>query len=145
MDLRFVVPLKKTFLIPHKVIQIGLRSQGFNKSDFNFNKEHGVNMIPMEDVHEQGLSYVSKKIRELSVDKCYLTVDIDVIDPAYAPRTGYPQIGGLNSYQALKLIRDLKGINFIGCDLVEVSPPYDSVNITSLLAANIIYEILCIL
>ena len=102
-------------------------------------------MIPMEDVHEQGLSYVRKKIHELCVDKSYLTFDIDVIDPAYAPGTGYPQIGGLNSYQALKLIRDLNGVNFVGCDLVEVSPPYDSVNITSLLAANLIYEILCIL
>ena len=68
-----------------------------------------------------------------------------MIDPAYAPGTGTPQIGGITSYQALQLIRNLQGIDFVGCDLVEVSPPYDSANITSLLAANLIYEILCIM
>jgi len=70
--------------------------------------------------------------------------DIDVVDPAYAPGTGTPQIGGLSSFQALQLVRALKGLDFIGFDLVEVSPPYDSSGITALLAANIMYEILCV-
>ena len=88
---------------------------------------------------------MSKKIREVNKGNFYLSFDIDVMDPAFAPGTGTPQIGGVTSFQALQLIRTLKEIDFVGCDLVEVSPPYDSAGITSLLAANLIFEILCIL
>ena len=74
-----------------------------------------------------------------------LTLDIDAVDPAYAPGTGTPQVGGLTSIQILELVRALNGLNIIGCDLVEVSPPYDTGEITSLLAANLLYELLCVL
>ncbi len=76
---------------------------------------------------------------------CYLTFDIDVVDPAFAPGTGTPQVGGLSSAQAIELVRALRGLRFVGADLVEVSPPYDSAELTSLLAANLLYEILCLL
>ena len=74
----------------------------------------------------------------------YVTFDIDVVDPAFAPGTGTPQIGGLSSAQALELVRSLRGLNLVGSDLVEVSPPYDSQEITSLLAANLLFEMLCL-
>jgi len=138
--------IEENLLDPHKVIQIGIRGQVTNKMRLEFAKENGITIIRIEEVYEQGLSYVSKKIQEINDGgKFYLSFDIDAIDPAYAPGTGTPQIGGLTSFQALQLIRALKGINFVGCDLVEVSPPYDSVGITSLLAANLMYEMLCVL
>jgi guanidinobutyrase len=74
----------------------------------------------------------------------YITLDIDVVDPAYAPGTGTPQVGGLSSPQILDLVRSLRGLKLTGCDLVEVSPPYDNGEITSLLAANLLYELLCL-
>ena len=74
----------------------------------------------------------------------YLTLDIDVVDPAFAPGTGTPQVGGLSSAQILDLVRSLRGLKLVGCDLVEVSPPYDNGEITSLLAANLLYELLCL-
>jgi len=137
--------IEENLLDPHKIIQIGLRGQLYDEKDFDFNIRHEITMVPIEDVFEHGVSFVSQKIRELNGDRFYLSFDIDVLDPAYAPGTGTPQIGGLTSLQALQLIRNLKGIDFVGCDLVEVSPPYDSASITSLLAANLLFEILCIL
>ena len=74
----------------------------------------------------------------------YVTLDIDVVDPAFAPGTGTPQVGGLSSAQILEAVRALKGLNLVGCDVVEVSPPYDSGEITSLLAANLLYELICL-
>ena len=73
-----------------------------------------------------------------------MTLDIDVVDPAFAPGTGTPQVGGLSSAQALELVRTLVGQKIVGADVVEVSPPYDSAEITSLLAANLMYELLCL-
>ena len=73
-----------------------------------------------------------------------LTVRLAALDPAFAPGTGTPQVGGLSSDQTLRLVRTLKGLNLVGCDLVEVSPQYDSAEITSLLAANLLFEQLCL-
>ena len=75
----------------------------------------------------------------------YLSFDIDSLDPAYAPGTGTPEIGGLTTPQAIELIRSFQGLNIVGCDLVEVSPPYDTSGNTALTAANLIFEMLCIL
>ncbi len=137
--------IEENLLDPHKIIQIGLRGQLYDETDFEFNEERGITMVPIEDIFEHGIAFVSKKIQELNGGQFYLSFDIDVVDPAYAPGTGTPQVGGLTSFQVLQLIRDLKGIDFVGCDLVEVSPPYDSAGITSLLAANLMFEILSIL
>ena len=75
----------------------------------------------------------------------YLSFDIDGIDPAWAPGTGTPEIGGLTTIQAMEIVRGCHGLDIIGCDLVEVSPPYDTTGNTSLLGANLLYEMLCIL
>ena len=72
----------------------------------------------------------------------YVTLDIDAVDPAFAPGTGTPEVGGLTSYEMLQLVRGLKGLNGIGFDLVETSPPYDSAGITAILAANLVFEFL---
>ena len=83
--------------------------------------------------------------RDIGNRPTYVTYDIDSLDPAYAPGTGTPEIGGLTTPQALQLIRSLKGLNIVGCDLVEVSPPYDTSGNTALTAANLLYELLCVL
>jgi agmatinase len=137
--------IEENLLDPSKIIQIGIRGQLYDKNDLNFNKTHGVTVLSVEDVLEQGIPFVSNTIRNLATGKFYLSFDIDVVDPAYAPGTGTPQVGGLTSFQVLQLIRGMTGVDFVGVDLVEVSPPYDSVGITSLLAANLMFEILCVL
>ena len=83
--------------------------------------------------------------RDIGTRPVYITYDIDSLDPAYAPGTGTPEIGGLTTPQALELIRSLKGLNIVGCDLVEVSPPYDTTGNTALTAANLLYEMMCVL
>jgi guanidinobutyrase len=83
--------------------------------------------------------------RDIGNRPVYVTYDIDSLDPAYAPGTGTPEIGGLTTPQALELIRSLKGLNIVGCDLVEVSPPYDASGNTALTAANLLYELMCVL
>ena len=92
------------------------------------------------------LSDLGTEIRRDVGDRpTYVTFDIDGLDPAYAPGTGTPEIGGLTTPQALQLIRALKGVNIVGCDLVEVSPPYDPSGNTGLTGANLLYEMMCVL
>jgi guanidinobutyrase len=83
--------------------------------------------------------------RDIGNRPVYISYDIDSLDPAYAPGTGTPEIGGLTTPQALELIRAMKGLNIVGCDLVEVSPPYDPSGNTALTAANLLYEMMCVL
>jgi arginase family enzyme len=102
-------------------------------------------MVTAEDFQKKGLPSVQRHLAAFRRKPVYVTLDIDCVDPAYAPGTGTPQVGGFTSIQVLELVRALRGLDIIGCDLVEVSPPYDSGEITSLLAANLLYELLCVL
>ena len=126
------------------VLQVGLRGQLYNAQDLDYAREHKIDMVTAEEFHEHGLPLVQKKLKAFEGLKTYLSLDIDVVDPAFAPGTGTPQVGGLSSVQILGL-RALRGLNFVGCDLVEVSPQFDSADITSLLAANLLFEQLCLL
>lgn len=125
-------------------LQIGLRGQVYSEDDFDFARKHHIQMITSEEFHRGGVELVQRHLKKLRGHPTYITFDIDVVDPAFAPGTGTPQVGGLSSAQALDLVRCLKGLDLVGCDLVEVSPPYDNGEITSLLAANLIYEMLCL-
>jgi agmatinase len=127
------------------VLQVGLRGQVYGEDDFDFGREHGFHVITSEEFHRDGTRPVEKILKKFKGKPIYVTFDIDVVDPAFAPGTGTPQVGGLSSAQALDLVRTLQGQKLVGCDLVEVSPPYDSGEITSLLAANLIYELLCLM
>jgi agmatinase len=126
------------------VLQVGLRGQLYDAHDMDFAREHGFSLITAEEVHAHGLSIVTRKLQPFTRRKTYLSLDIDVVDPAFAPGTGTPQVGGLTSVQILDLVRSLVGVNLVGCDLVEVAPAYDSGEITSLLAANLLFEQLCL-
>jgi len=127
-----------------QVLQVGLRGQVYGEDDFDFARKHKVKMVTAEEFHKKGITLVQEHLRAFHGKPVYVTLDIDVVDPAYAPGTGTPQVGGLTSIQILELVRALSGLRIVGGDLVEVSPPYDTGEITSLLAANLLYEMLCV-
>ncbi|VTM89982.1 Guanidinobutyrase [Raoultella ornithinolytica] len=98
----------------------------------------------MEQVNELGVERVMQRAREIVGDQpTYISFDIDVLDPVYAPGTGTPEIGGMTTLQAQHCLRQLAGLNLIGADLVEVSPPFDQGNLTSLTGATLMFELLC--
>jgi agmatinase len=125
-------------------LQIGLRGQVYSDADFDFAHKHGIQIVTSEEFHRVGVELAKRHLKKFGARPVYVTLDIDVVDPAFAPGTGTPQVGGLSSAQILELVRVLKGLKLVGCDLVEVSPPYDNGEITSLLAANLLYELLCL-
>ncbi len=128
-----------------KFLQVGLRGQTYGADDFDFAREHKVKMITAEEFHERGMAPFRRQLAAFKNIPVYITLDIDCVDPAFAPGTGTPQVGGFSSIQILNLVRALKGLNIVSCDLVEVSPSFDTGEITSLLAANLLYELLCVL
>lgn len=137
--------IEEGLIDPTRMIQIGLRGQVYGEEDFEFARSKGIEFISTEDVFERGIPSVIERCQRFRGAPCYLTFDIDVVDPAFAPGTGTPQIGGPSSREIVALIRGLQGLHFVGADLVEVSPPYDSAEITSLLAANLLFEFLCLM
>ncbi|MEK7367207.1 MAG: arginase family protein, partial [candidate division NC10 bacterium] len=129
-----------------RTIHIGIRGSLYAESDFDFQKEQGMEVLPIGDVKERGIGYIAERLERLKERKTYVSFDIDTVDPAFAPGTGTPEVGGLTSYEAVSLVRLLAGFQTVGFDLVEVSPLYDGPGqITALLAANLIYEFLCTL
>lgn len=136
--------VEEGLLIEGGVLQVGLRGQVYSKDDFDFGRKHKFTVITSEDFHHRGLATMAKALKRFRAKPVYFTLDIDVVDPAFAPGTGTPQVGGLSSFQILELVRCLRGQNLVGADLVEVSPPYDNGDITSLLAANLLFEMLCL-
>lgn len=137
--------IEEGLLVGKDVLQIGLRGQVYAKEDFDFGRKHGFRVVTSEEFHRGGLPIVRSLLKRLGRSPVYITLDIDVVDPAFAPGTGTPQVGGFSSAQILELVRSLRGLNIVGCDLVEVSPPYDTGEITALLAANLLYELLCVM
>lgn len=127
------------------ILQIGLRGQLYGADDMDYAREHKIKMVTAEEFHDGGLAVIRESLAAFRGRKIYFSLDIDVVDPAFAPGTGTPQVGGLSSHQILSLVRSFAGLNFVGCDVVEVSPQYDSAEITSLLAANLLFEQLCLL
>ena len=126
--------------------QIGLRGTGYTAEDFDWARDKRFTVVQAEELWHKSATPLIDDIRaKMGTRPVYLTFDIDSLDPAYAPGTGTPEIGGLTSVQAIELIRGCQGMNLVGCDLVEVSPPYDLQGNTALLAANLIFEMLCVL
>jgi len=128
-------------------IKIGIRGPLFHSGELENAERQGARIFTIERCFEDGIPAVIENIHDVIGDKrVYVSLDIDAVDPAYAPGTGTPEVGGFTSYQILQLVRGLKGLNTVGFDLVEVSPPYDSPgDITSILAANLAFEFLSLL
>ena len=130
-----------------KVWQIGLRGTGYAADDFDWPRQQGFTVVQAHEVWYRSLAPLMSEVRQRIGDRhpVYITFDIDGVDPSYAGGTGTPEIGGLTVPQALEVIRGCRGLNVVGCDLVEVAPPYDPSGNTALLAANLLYEMLCVL
>ena len=133
-------------IVPDKVFQIGLRGTGYTADDFTEAAGWGFNQYLAPELWHKSLTPLAAEIKaKIGDQKTYITYDIDSLDPSFAPGTGTPEIGGLTTAQAMELIRGLRGLNIVGCDLVEVSPPYDPSGNTALTGANLIFEMLSIL
>ena len=126
-------------------VQIGIRGPLSGENDYAEAAALGARTITIHEVMEKGIPQVLREVHQRMKGPVYVTVDIDSADPAFAPGTGTPEVGGLSSYQLLQLVRGLHGLNLIGFDLVEVSPPFDHGDITAILAANIVFEYLSLL
>lgn len=136
--------VEEELLDPKRVIQIGIRGTQYDSEDLDFAKSVGIRVIKIEEFHDRGVADVMREAREIvGTDPTYLSYDIDFVDPTFAPGTGTPEVGGPNSYQALQVVRELDGLNLIGADLVEVSPPFDPSGGTAFLGVSIVFEILC--
>lgn len=139
--------VEENLVDPTKVVQIGVRGTGYAAEDFDWPREQGFRVVQAEQCWHKSLVSLMGEVREqIGPDHpVYISFDIDGIDPAYAPGTGTVEIGGLTVPQGLEIVRGCGGLNVVGGDLVEVSPPYDPSGNTALLGANLLYEMLCVL
>jgi agmatinase len=138
----FYHAIEEHLVDPCRMIQIGIRSP-VQRDVFDWTVAKGVTIVTAEEVHEHGPKSVAERVRSVvGEEPCYLSFDIDALDPAFAPGTGTPEIGGLASWQAQSILRRLIGLHFFGMDVVEVAPAYDVAEITSLAAASMVYEYL---
>lgn len=129
-----------------RVVQIGVRGTGYTADDFDWSRQQGFRVVQAEECWHRSLAPLMDEVRaQLGEGPVYLSFDIDGLDPSYASGTGTPEVGGLTTPQAMEIIRGCRGMNLVGCDLVEVAPIYDTSGATSLTAANMLYEMLCVL
>ncbi len=137
--------IEEGLIEPTRMVQIGLRASGYEADDFDWPRSQGVRVVQAEECWYQSLAPLMAEVREqLGAGPVYLTFDIDGLDPAYAPGTGTPEIGGLTVHQGLEIVRGCRGLDIVGADLVEVAPAYDTSGNTALVAANLLFEMLCV-
>ena len=139
--------IDESLVDPARYVQVGIRGPMYGEADdFAYQRERGVLTIDIGEVKRDGARQTMARVRErVGNGPVYVTFDIDSVDPAFAPGTGTPEVGGLSSYEAQEMVRALAGLDLVGCDVVEVAPPFDGPgHITSVLAANIMFELLCI-
>ena len=136
---------EKLFL-DHASMHVGIRGPLYSRDDLDNDEELGFKVVHCDEFQKEGLDHVASRIKERVGDNpMYLSIDIDVLDPAHAPGTGTPEIGGISSRELLGVLREFDGLNIISADVVEVSPAYDHAELTSLAAATIVYEIINLL
>ena len=141
----FRYALQEDLVRKGEYVQIGIRGPVSFENDYADAANLGARTITIHEVFEKGVPEILKEVHQRMTGPVYVSIDIDSADPAFAPGTGTPEVGGLTSYQLLQLVRGLHGLNLIGFDLVEVSPPYDHGDITAVLASNIVFEYLSLL
>jgi agmatinase len=139
--------IEENLIDPRRMLSVGLKGPLNTAADLDYAKQQGITIMTAEQYHRatrEGTAEIETFVKELNGAEAYLTFDIDIVDPAYAPGTGTPSIGGLTSAEVLRLLRSLKGANIVGADVVEVLPAHDPAGITSLLAAHILFEVLAL-
>lgn len=133
--------IEEELIRPDRSIQVGIRGSLYAPADVDDARALGLDVVPMMDVRRLGLPALGRRIRDrLGDGPAFLSFDIDFIDPAYAPGTGTPQVGGPASWEALALLQECAGLWFVACDVVEVIPAYDPSEITALAAAQVVHE-----
>lgn len=136
--------IEENLIDPKKYVMIGIRGSLYDPNDMKWARQQGITIITIDEYYEMGFTEAMKIVKNTLGDtQAYLTFDIDGIDPTFAPGTGTPEVGGFSVREAQLIIRELNTINFVGADVVEVSPPFDVNNMTSLVASTIAFEILC--
>ena len=139
--------IEERLIDPARYVQVGIRGPMYGEEeDFKYQRDLGVTTIDIGMVKRDGIDKTVARVREIAgAHPLYVTFDIDSVDPAFAPGTGTPEVGGLTSYEAQELVRGLAGLNMVAADVVEVAPVFDGPGqITALLAANILFELLCV-
>jgi guanidinopropionase len=138
--------IEEGLLDPKRTVQIAIRGTQYSETDLDWGREQGIRIITIEEFHDLGLAQVVSTAGQVVGDGAtYLSFDVDALDPAFAPGTGTPEVGGLTTIEAQRLLRGLRGIDFVAADVVEVSPPFDPTGNTALVAASMMFEILCLL
>jgi agmatinase len=138
--------LEEGLVDARRMIQVGIRGPLYGPEDFALHDERGIEVVRIEAVKEHGVGWVAGRLGRLRGGPVYCSFDIDAVDPAFAPATGTPEVGGLTSYEALTLVRALAGLGLVGADVVEVAPAYDGPGqVTSLLAANLLFELVSVM
>jgi len=141
----FKLAAEEGLLDPQRTIQIGIRGSLNDEHMWQFSYDSGMRVIAIEEFHEMGADAVIEEARRVAGDgPTYISFDVDGLDPVYAPGTGTPEAGGFTMFEAQRMIRGLRGLDLIGADVVEVSPPFDPSGNTALNAATILFEILCV-
>ena len=138
--------VEENIVLVENSVQIGMRGSVYTKDAYDDSTALGFKVVTMSAVRKMGLSELMESVRKrVGQHKVFVTFDIDVVDPAFAPGTGTPEVGGFSSAEAIDLVRGLEGLNYVGFDVVEVLPDKDPAEITALLAANIVYEFLSLI
>jgi len=138
--------IEEGVLDPERVIQIGLRGSMYGVEDREFGEKNGVRLMDIEEAVALGPEKVMAEARKVAGDgRTYVSFDIDCLDPAFAPGTGTPEVGGFTSREAQFLLRGLSGLDIIGADVVEVSPPFDPSGYTALAGVTMMFELLCVM
>ena len=136
--------IEEGVLDPKRTIQIGLRGSMYDNDDFAYGEKMGVRLVRIEEAMERGSKAIMAEARKIVGDgQTYVSFDIDMLDPVYAPGTGTPEIGGFTTFQAQQMLRELRGLNIVGADVVEVSPPFDPSGMTAYAGTVMMFEILC--
>lgn len=138
--------LEEGLIDPKRVVQLGLRGTRFSPDDIAFGYEAGFTIITFDEYEEMGRAAAIQKINEvLGTGRTYMTIDVDGLDPAFCPGTPVPEIGGITPRDLQVIIRTLQGVDLIGADISEVAPCYDPTGITAITAANLMFELLCVI
>jgi len=131
-------------LDPKRMVQIGLRGSMYDLDDFEYGEKMGVRLVRIEEAMEKGPAKIMEEARRIVGDEpIYVSFDIDMLDPVYAPGTGTPEVGGFTTFQAQQMLRGLRGLNIMGADVVEVSPPFDPSGLTAYAGVMMMFELLC--
>jgi guanidinopropionase len=138
--------VEEGLLDPRRIVQIGIRGSLYEAGDMDWAREVGIRILTIEACEDMGPDAVAAEARRVMGDgPCYLSFDIDCLDPAFAPGTGTPESGGFTPREAMRMLRGLRGLGLVGADLVEVAPPFDPAGVTAIAGATMMFEILCLM